>query len=80
MDKINPASVNPIDAKLSELNKQFPEVFTENMIDIEKLKSLIDQDAIASPDRYVLGWAGKQNVFRAGKQDLGGIGLGVGID
>lgn len=47
--------------KLKEL---FPEVFTEDKIDWEKLKATLGKDADLG-ERYGLSWKGKNNVFRA---------------
>ncbi len=51
--------------KLEKLKELFPEVFTENRVDWEKLKATLGEDINFSNERYVLNWAGKSDAFRA---------------
>jgi adenine-specific DNA-methyltransferase len=57
----------PLDIKLDKLNQLkelFPEVFTEDKVDWEKLKATLGEDIGFSNERYVLNWAGKSDAFR----------------
>ncbi|HDZ84991.1 MAG TPA: site-specific DNA-methyltransferase [Candidatus Moranbacteria bacterium] len=51
--------------KLDKLKELFPEVFTEDKVDWEKLKATLGEDINFSNERYVLNWAGKSDAFRA---------------
>ena len=48
--------------KLKEL---FPEAFSEEKVDWEKLKLSLGEEAVIANERYVLNWAGKSDAFRA---------------
>jgi len=50
--------------KINQFRQLFPEVFTENQIDWEKLKATLGEDINFEDERYVLNWAGKSNAFR----------------
>lgn len=58
-------SLNPLEIKLQELKKLFPEAFTEDKIDWEKLKATLGENVNFSNERYVLNWAGKSDAFRS---------------
>lgn len=49
--------------KLEALKKQFPELFSESKLDVEKLKQSLDEDVVTGDERYRLEWAGKHKVF-----------------
>jgi len=51
--------------KLDKLKELFPEAFTEDRVDWEKLKAALGEDINFSNERYVLNWAGKSDAFRA---------------
>jgi len=51
--------------KLEKLKELFPEAFTEDRVDWEKLKAVLGEDINFSNERYVLNWAGKSDAFRA---------------
>jgi len=55
--------------KIDELKAVFPEVFTEDKIDWEKLQATLCKENIEfQNERYVLNWAGKSNAFRVLQQ------------
>lgn len=58
-------SLNVVNEKLDRLKEFFPEVFSENKIDWEKLKITLGENINFSNERYVLNWAGKSDSFRA---------------
>ena len=62
---MNGKSLNITEEKLQKLKEIFPEAFTENKIDWEKLKSTFGDEINFSDERYVLNWAGKSDAFRA---------------
>ncbi len=49
---------------LHKLKELFPDVFTENEIDWEKLKATFSDDINFNNERYVLNWAGKADAFK----------------
>lgn len=50
--------------KLTQLKQILPEVFSENQLDIEKLKLVLgEQNTITHQERYHLNWAGKANAY-----------------
>ncbi|MEE8329192.1 MAG: hypothetical protein V3R54_04600 [Thermodesulfovibrionia bacterium] len=51
--------------KLNRLKELFPEAFSEDKVDWEKLKAVLGEDINFSNERYVLNWAGKSDAFRA---------------
>lgn len=62
VEKIN--KVGKIDLK-EELKRIFPEIFEDNKINIERLKSLLNGEIIEKEDdRFYFNWAGKSNIFK----------------
>ncbi|MFC5920474.1 site-specific DNA-methyltransferase [Neisseria weixii] len=59
----NPNTI--LNGNLAKLKSLFPEVFSENQIDFEKLKLVLGEDNLcAQNERYQLGWAGKSDAYR----------------
>lgn len=50
--------------RLKKLKELFPELFSENQVDWEKLKAAFGDDINFSNERYVLNWAGKSDAFK----------------
>jgi len=50
--------------RLQRLRELFPDLFAENQLDWEKLKSAFGDDINFANERYVLNWAGKADAFR----------------
>jgi adenine-specific DNA-methyltransferase len=61
---MNGESINIINDRLAKLKFNFPEIFSEGKIDIEKFKSTFTDDINFNNERYVLNWAGKSDVFK----------------
>ena len=57
-------SQNITEEQLAKLKELFPETFSEDKIDWEKLKAALGED-VDLGERYGLSWKGKSNVFRA---------------
>lgn len=53
---------------LQRLKELFPDVFTENQVDWEKLKAAFSDDINFANERYVLNWAGKGEAFKVLQQ------------
>lgn len=50
--------------KLKQLKQIFPEVFCEDKIDFDSLKSILGESIETSSERYGLSWAGKSECMR----------------
>lgn len=61
---INGESLDIRQVSLQRLKELFPEVFTENQVDWEKLRAVFGEDINFANERYVLNWAGKADAFR----------------
>lgn len=67
-----PVSIPKVDLKSQSITKEqkeklrqlFPEVFTEDTIDFEKLKLTLGADAETVKERFGLTWSGKAECFR----------------
>ena len=57
-------SMDILEDKKEQLKKVFPEVFTENKIDFEKLKLILGSEIEASKERYSMTWPGKSDCFK----------------
>jgi adenine-specific DNA-methyltransferase len=57
-------SLNIIQERLCRLKTDFPEIFTEGKIDMEKFKATFTDDINFNNERYVLNWAGKSDAFK----------------
>jgi len=58
-------SLNIQNTKLEELRQLFPELFSEDKLDWEKLKAAFGDNINFNNERYVLNWAGKADAFKA---------------
>lgn len=63
--KMDGKSLDISSDKANKLKELFPEVFTEDRVDWEKMKAALGEDINFSNERYVLNWAGKSDAFRA---------------
>lgn len=57
-------SLDIIQEQEQKLKELFPEAFSEDEIDWEKLQATLGKDITFSNERYVLNWAGKSDAFR----------------
>lgn len=64
IEKLDPNSLDLTKDKKRQLKQLFPEVFSEDQIDFEKLKLILGEDAAAGSERYELSWAGKYEAFK----------------
>ncbi len=63
--KINLTSSNLSEEKLYDLKKILPEVFSENKIDWDKLKTVLGDNIDPRLEKFGLSWAGKNNAIRS---------------
>lgn len=50
--------------QIAKLKALFPEIFSEEKIDWERLRATLGEDTFISNERYVLNWAGKSDAFK----------------
>lgn len=62
--KLNGESMNIIEDNIEKLKTIFPEVFTENKIDFEKLQAVLGNYIETENERYNFTWNGKQKALR----------------
>ena len=61
---MNGESLNIREDNLQKLKELFPDVFSEEKLDWEKLKATFSEDINFANERYVLNWAGKADAFK----------------
>lgn len=61
---MNGQSLNITEDKKKQLKQLFPEVFTEDKIDFDKLRLVLGEDFFAKEERYEFNWAGKGDAFK----------------
>lgn len=61
---VSKESLDLTDENLDKLKNVFPEIFSEEKIDFEKLKILLGSEINDSVEKYNFTWAGKSNAFR----------------
>ena len=52
-------SLDITEEKLAQLRKVFPEIFSENHIDLQRFKHIIGEENFVKGEHYELSWAGK---------------------
>ena len=62
---MNGESLDIQQTKIEQLRQLFPELFSEDKLDWEKLKAAFGEDINFNNERYVLNWAGKADAFKA---------------
>ncbi len=62
--KLDLRSMDIIGEQKEKLRKLFPEVFTENKIDFEKLKLALGEAIGVGKERYGMTWPGKADCFK----------------
>ena len=59
-----PLTSQPADEnRIQALRALFPEAFTEDRVDFERLKQLLGGSVATDKERYGLSWAGKNEAF-----------------
>jgi adenine-specific DNA-methyltransferase len=60
-DKVNTSVPSITHEKIENLKDLFPEIFTDGVIDFDKLRLLLGESVDARPERYSFSWAGKRD-------------------
>jgi adenine-specific DNA-methyltransferase len=63
--KVNLTSSNLTEEKLLELKQILPEVFAENKIDWDRLKTVLGGDIDPRIEKFGFTWAGKSNAIKS---------------
>ncbi len=53
-----------LDERITHMREEFPEVFTEEKLDFDKLRQALGEHLSASRERYGMTWAGKADAIR----------------
>jgi len=74
MDKLDGKTRDLVADNIEELKQLFPEVFTEDKIDFDKLKSILGEEVETENERYSFTWNGKSDAKKiALKQSTGSL-------
>lgn len=65
---LNGETLNIKDENIENLRKMFPDTFTEDKIDFEKLKQVLGENIEKSDERYNFSWNGKAKVLRLSQE------------
>ncbi|MBQ9312053.1 MAG: site-specific DNA-methyltransferase [Bacteroidales bacterium] len=57
-------SLSITEERIKELKKIFPEVFSENRVDFDRLRNILGDNVKDKDERYNLSWAGKSDAYR----------------
>lgn len=57
-------STDMVKEQVTKLKELFPETVTEGKVDFEKLRLILGDEVVESPERYNFTWAGKRNAIR----------------
>src|ERR1043165_5845985 len=61
---MNSKSLNVTAEKLAQLRSIFPEVFSENKVDFDRLRDVLGENVAFPNEHYELSWAGKAEARR----------------
>ena len=64
IEKVDLASENLVDDRLSKLKEMMPEVFSESGIDFDKLRLELGDEVDEGQERYAFTWPGKTDAIR----------------
>lgn len=64
IEKMSLNSKNISEDQKTKLNQLFPEIFTEDKIDFDKLKMTLGKDIDTGQERYGMTWPGKADCFK----------------
>lgn len=72
MEKLNGTSMDIVQDNIEKLKQIFPEIFSENKIDFNTLKTLLDEHIDTENERYSFNWHGKSNARRIAQEQSTG--------
>ena len=64
-EKVQQFTQSPLDERLENLKKMFPEFFTEGKLDVPKLQELLGEGIEEETERYRFTWAGKRDAIQS---------------
>ena len=62
-EKVEQLTASPLDERLENLKKTFPEFFTEGKLDVPKIQELLGESGGDETERYRFTWAGRQDAI-----------------
>jgi adenine-specific DNA-methyltransferase len=68
MQKFDAASHDMTADRLHQLREVYPEAFTEQGVDFDRLKELLGEAIETGPERYSFTWPGKTDAIRAAQE------------
>ena len=63
-DKVEQSTPSALDERLENLKKLFPEFFTEDKLDVPKLRELLGEGVEEETERYRFTWSGKRDAIQ----------------
>lgn len=63
LEKVEQLTASPLDERLENLKKMFPEFFTEGKLDVPKIQELLGESIEDETERYRFTWAGRQDAI-----------------
>jgi len=63
-EPVQKETVNLAEEQLTRLKALFPEAFTEDKVDFDKLRATLGDLVDDGPERYTFTWAGKRDAIR----------------
>ena len=63
-EKVEQFTPSPLDERLEDLKKMFPEFFTEGKLDVPKLRELLGEGIEEEKERYRFTWAGRRDAIQ----------------
>ena len=64
-DEVEQLTASPLDERLENLKKLFPEFFTEAKLDVPKIREFLGEDVEDRAERYHFTWTGKRDAIRS---------------
>ena len=64
-EKVEQLTASPLDERLENLKKLFPEFFSEGKLDVPKIQELLGEDLEDGAERYNFAWTGKRDAIRS---------------
>ena len=63
-EKVQQLTASPLDERLENLKKLFPDFFTEGKLDVPKIQEFLGENVADEAERYCFTWAGKRDAIQ----------------
>lgn len=64
-EKVEQLTASPLDERLENLKRMFPEFFTEGKLNVPKIQEFLTEDGKDGAERYNFTWTGKRDAIRS---------------